>query len=66
MTWQKIESAPRDGTRVLLHERDAPEPIFVGFFHVEWWEACESDPYAHQPDSWMPLPPPPEDGEQGW
>lgn len=75
MEWQPIETAPKDGTPVLLFEwRGDPweEPeanIFVG----EWdhhrdgelyktqWVCTEYEAFNHNPTHWMPLPPPPKD-----
>jgi hypothetical protein len=63
LQWQPIETAPRDGT-----------PVLVGW-DTGWWDAdkchCEdgvwgylnSDmsftPFNEQPTHWLPLPPPP-------
>lgn len=73
--WLPIDSAPRDGTKVLM--------VKVGFVPaVAWWdserqsfdyvEACTFAEYEHwqayldmdcrwDPTHWMPLPPPPSD-----
>lgn len=61
MDWQKIESAPRDGSRVLL--------FCLGIGHViGWWDIDEemwrdslvSYGATHpEPLRWMPLPEPP-------
>lgn len=71
MGWQKIDSAPRDGTFVLLFSPDAdPERcVFVGqwFDHESypdggaWWSDRESDsfPIDADPSHWQPLPDPP-------
>lgn len=63
--WQPIETAPRDGTRVLLREK------FGHFEYVGRWmdpgpdgaDAMWADPdgeYQIYPNLWHPLPPPPE------
>jgi hypothetical protein len=70
--WQPIETAPRDGTHVLLLSRTQPVQVMFGY-----WDAC-SDPLADDGwmagetwnctgwweennfTHWMPLPQPPE------
>lgn len=69
--WQPIETAPRDGTVVLLFMPDARDPgIDVGFWS-EWTiekigeEGAEwADPWSHlaidtEPTHWLPIPKPP-------
>lgn len=72
--WKPIETAPKDGTFVLLYSPDAKEPsIFVGYFisHVdgdewfsEWHDAWVDDGAKVISDvtltHWMPLPERPE------
>ena len=68
MQWQPIETAPRDGTRVLVyarldppekwHEalRDIPPVMAVASWHPDGgWCVCEVRDATH----WMPLPAPP-------
>lgn len=59
MTWQPIETAPRDGTICLVAEPS-------GFVHLaQWcadgyWRYRVTDPDLQwKPTHWMPLPPPP-------
>lgn len=69
--WHPIETAPKDGTRILILDQDwnqnlvvfvarwAPHglhPDALGF----WYEAHEERWCASQPSHWMPLPEPPE------
>jgi len=75
MEWRSIESAPTDGTPVLVY---APEGSHNGYWWADallnggiMWVACYSDVreewqafYVHSHDSckpthWMPLPVPP-------
>lgn len=73
MSWQPIDTAPKDGTRVLLYSPDATEsyrrdpddlpiqaPEFVGHFSgSRWWSLSHYDAFRWEPTLWMPLPPPP-------
>lgn len=63
MEWQPIETAPKDGTEVLLcgplrdgsgHYRDVSR-FYMIRWPVEWMANCLP------PTHWMPLPPPPAD-----
>ena len=59
--WQTMDTAPKDGTRVLLWRRairDQPTPIMADGF---WCETCWVWPYLlSEPTHWQPLPTPPE------
>jgi hypothetical protein len=66
--WQPIETAPKDGTTVLLFDpanEEIERGVDVGFFHggvFEWlWsrDACNGNP-TH----WMPLPAPPQESSR--
>ena len=63
--WQPIESAPKDGTRVLAFANDFIETMF---WTVSVWvssggawvnDVNRSDTYEFNPTHWMPLPEPP-------
>lgn len=55
--WQPIETAPRDGTCVLLYR---PEIIFSGYYggaHAGWRHNAPTSPAMYpKPTHWMPLP----------
>jgi hypothetical protein len=64
--WQPIETAPKDGTSLLLwwpaHQQLAADPRVIGYWKPSYhcWQAgnyfCPRD---IAPTHWMPLPPPP-------
>lgn len=59
MEWQPIETAPKDGKRVLLYFRDTG--VTVGFWHQPGNERLEGfwlcvDHRKRHPDNWMPMP----------
>lgn len=53
--WQPIETAPKDGTLVLVYEEC--NGIMLGYYRTEWREATEA--MTIQPTHWQPLPEPP-------
>jgi hypothetical protein len=56
--WQPIESAPKDGTRVLGYFPD----LESGYHDTVWIDRLKtwvSRAYPAAPSHWMPLPPPP-------
>ena len=69
--WQDIETAPKDGTPVLLLWFDAETgaaPMHrVGFWHSREQAWCDTHRVLHNqhshPTHWMPLPSPPTPGE---
>ena len=76
MAWQPIDTAPRDGTRILCFVPEWGEgyQIEVGRFDerieivngeeryrsARWWIGGGIGIEPPQPTHWMPLPPPPE------
>jgi len=74
MAWQPIETAPKDGTAVLLYKPDEEmmgSYTLVGFWDKQWcnWagdgDALVYFSYLYQkeyghPTHWQPLPEPPE------
>lgn len=71
--WLPIETAPKDGTKVLLHVVTPPGDSYATMVGLpEGWESTEAGFWcvdrgewttgtAGDPTHWMPLPPPPED-----
>lgn len=71
MEWQPIETAPRDGTQVLLFGKQDPHEmvnftgplIFSGYHDVVDDAWCSTGTTWQGPfytaTHWMPLPPPP-------
>lgn len=62
MNWQPIETAPRDGTEVLVWDEDGPD-FFLGHWDLSFrsWLSDYFDEIS--PTHWMPLPPAPKEGE---
>lgn len=60
MGWQPIETAPKDGTDILVGfaHQDRPS-VVVGWFD-KWAEYDSQNVLKGNPTHWMPLPPPPE------
>jgi len=56
MRWQSIDTAPRDGARVLIYGRILGIQIssWIGAPHNQWRNAT-----GHNISHWMPLPEPP-------
>jgi hypothetical protein len=69
MTWQPIETAPKDGTAILVrvpnYAYDSSETMTVVRWRHECWELTRGGSYAEDhdlnatPTHWMPLPEPP-------
>ena len=63
MTWQPIETAPKDGTEILLWDKEF-EAYAVGYFlkPLAQWTAFPGGIMDDvSPSHWMPLPEPPEE-----
>jgi len=67
--WRPIESAPKDGTFVLLYSPDSERNPFIGQWIEDndypdggaWWSDCECSGFSidADPTHFMPLPAPP-------
>lgn len=60
--WLKINTAPKDGTRVLLWEDDN---VYAGKWEDDCWHSFCGQPvvYTPEPTHWQPEPLPPIDME---
>jgi len=60
--WQPIETAPKDGTDILVWWPFwSKSPEVAAFIDGEWYSECvTSDSTEKPPTHWMPLPAPPE------
>lgn len=64
MEWKPIETAPKDGTAILVYWRFDTHKfihpaIFIAGLWVHDWDRDES--VALEPTHWMPIPEPPVD-----
>lgn len=62
--WQPIETAPTDGTVVLvlcgdLASRDFSDTVFLVYYNEHWCDNTDALPLYTEPTHWMPLPEPP-------
>lgn len=57
--WQPIETAPKDGTPVLVYHN---RMVIEAWYSNKWGRFVQSETGGHngiKPEHWMPLPPPP-------
>ncbi len=54
--WQPIETAPKDGSQVLVWDDGA---MFISWWNEEEHAWIDNGPVQPPPTHWMPLPPPP-------
>lgn len=60
MMWMPIDTAPRDGTRILGLVRGAPPEVNILHWRDRiWWDDLDQVYFQHV-THWMPLPAPPE------
>jgi hypothetical protein len=65
-TWQPIETAPRDGTRVLAKISTGPSPRIIQFQATfGWLDDASYWPSVTDIHGWMPLPDPPSASGEG-
>ena len=58
--WQPIETAPKDGTDVVVYLANNRPPIVAGYFkETNEWLAYDEPMNTVFPTHWMPLPPAP-------
>jgi hypothetical protein len=63
MSWQPIETAPRDGTDILAFEKVGGKDRILTMRYDRMAETFVTNVHsfvAFDPTHWMPLPPPPE------
>lgn len=68
MMWQPLDTAPKDGTKILLG-RFVPRDKYNGRIRVDWWHDGKKNDFIgfgefntrYWPAThWMPLPDPPQ------
>lgn len=62
--WKPIETAPNDGTKILVHYDDGETILDENTCGTNWkpYRGRHHNPCVSTPTHWMPLPPPPHDG----
>jgi len=61
--WQPIETAPKDGSRILTWQPDAASlrpPMMIHHWDGSKWVEDDGRWFVFSPAQWMPLPEPPE------
>ena len=61
MQWKPIETAPKDGTRILVYAPDIDRVLIAAFQTISGKGAWVGWREALQPTHWMALPNPPWD-----
>lgn len=66
MEWQPIETAPKDGSAILIYTPHFyfGAGVYLAWWGEEWWEVCTEGQTLHpystsRATHWMPLPEPP-------
>lgn len=62
MSWQPIETAPKDFTPILVFipgTWELPHMIHVAFWKKDGFRLQDEDHFIVEPTHWMPLPEPP-------
>ncbi|MBC6444640.1 MAG: DUF551 domain-containing protein [Alphaproteobacteria bacterium GM202ARS2] len=63
MMWKPIDSAPKDGTRIIVW-CDAWNAPSSGCWYGSWWGVVyELGAFVHQPTHWQPMPDPPSESD---
>ena len=62
--WQPIETAPRDGTDIIVYRPNAKPNVHIPQVGIDYWSKRLGNVWAlsndrQQPTYWMPLPKPP-------
>lgn len=60
--WRPIETAPKDGSDILVFHPESREQ-FVVFWQERRWYFSPNGALKDDPSHWMPLPEPPKTGD---
>lgn len=67
MSWQPIETAPKDGTDILVNAPQVDSGVTIAFFKDGYWrltyDGARFGVHVSDPTHWMPLPEPPKDSQ---
>lgn len=69
-TWRRIESAPKDGTDIIVYRPNAKENENIPMIGIDYWSKRLGNVWAKsndikQPTHWMPLPFAPKERDNG-
>lgn len=64
--WRAIETAPKDGTEILVHDGDPDGGAVVAFWQSGIWLVSWGPEQYREPLVWHPIPAMPGIGETGW
>jgi hypothetical protein len=59
--WQPIDTAPRDGTRILAWFPPNVQALDGDMAIVQWYAGSWYSGFFVDPTMWQPLPPPPQE-----
>ncbi len=63
MNWQTIDTAPKDGTAIIVYNKQLEHPMVAQPSGLDCWIEATCGEFYGPATHWMPLPPKPEDAQ---